>query len=86
MYVNHSVGGDDAVWATPYVVPGATTALTSDDISSIVHFGSRIGVMWSDQNDGRFHFAVHEDGAPDQRVDRPRSSRSTAWPRMTTST
>ena len=65
VYVNHSVGGNDAVWATPYVLPGATTQLTSDDISSIVHFGSRIGVMWSDQNDGRFHFAVHEDGAPD---------------------
>jgi hypothetical protein len=66
VYVNHSVGGDDAVWATPYVVPGANTALTTDDISSIVHFGgSRIGVMWSDQNDGNFHFAVHQDGAPD---------------------
>jgi hypothetical protein len=66
VYVSHSVGGDDAVWATPYVVPGANTALTTDDISSIVHFGgSRIGVMWSDQNDGNFHFAVHQDGAPD---------------------
>jgi hypothetical protein len=67
VYVNHSVGGDDAVWATPYVLPGADTALTTDDISAIVHFGgSRIGVMWSDQNDRNFHFAVHEDGAPDR--------------------
>jgi hypothetical protein len=66
VYVNHSVGGNDAVWGTPYVLPGATTGLTSDDISSIVHFGSRIGVMWSDQNDGRFHFAMHDDGAPDR--------------------
>jgi hypothetical protein len=67
VYVNHSVGGDDAVWATPYVVPGADTALTTDDISSIVHFGgSRIGVMWNDQNDGNFRFAVHEDGAPER--------------------
>ena len=65
VYVNHSVGGDDAVWGTPYVVPGAG-ALTTDDISSIVHVGgSRIGVMWSDQNDGNFHFAVHQDGATD---------------------
>jgi hypothetical protein len=65
-YVNHSTGGDDAVWGTPYVVPGANTALTTDDIASIVHFGgNRIGVMWSDQNDGAFHFAVHQDGAPE---------------------
>jgi hypothetical protein len=64
VYVNHSVASDDA-WGTPYVVPGAA-ALTTDDISSIVHFGgSSIGVMWSDQNDGSFHFAVHQDGAPD---------------------
>jgi hypothetical protein len=66
VYVNHSVGGDDAVWATPSVLPGANTALTSDDIASIIHFGTSIGVMWSDQNDRSFHFAVHLDGAPDQ--------------------
>jgi hypothetical protein len=66
VYVNHSVAGDGAVWATPYVLPGANSALTSDDISSIIHFGRSIGVMWSDQNDRRFHFAVHQDGAPDQ--------------------
>jgi hypothetical protein len=66
VYVNHSVGGNDAVWAAPYILPGADTALTKDDISSLIHFGgARIGVMWSDQTDHRFHFAVHEDGAPD---------------------
>jgi hypothetical protein len=66
VYVNHSVGGNDAVWGSPYVVPGAGTALTSDDISSVVHFdGTKIGVMWSNQVDHRFHFAVHGDGASD---------------------
>jgi hypothetical protein len=65
VYVNHSVGGNDAVWGKPYVVPGAGKALTSDDISSVIHFGAQIGVMWSNQVDPAFHFAVHADGASD---------------------
>jgi hypothetical protein len=66
VYVNHSVGGNDAVWGRPYVVPGGGTALRSDDISSVIHFGgTNIGVMWSNQVDHRFHFAVHSDGASD---------------------
>jgi hypothetical protein len=66
VYVNHSVGGNDALWGRPYVVPGAGTALSSDDISSVIHFGgTKIGVMWSNQVDHAFHFAVHGDGASD---------------------
>jgi hypothetical protein len=65
VYVNHTVGGNDAAWGTPYVVPGAGTALTSDDISSLIHFGHMIGVMWSNQADHNFYFAVHDDGAGD---------------------
>jgi hypothetical protein len=66
VYVNHSVGGNDALWGRPYVVPGAGTALTSDDISSVIHFGgTKIGVMWSNQVDHSFSFAVHVDGASD---------------------
>jgi hypothetical protein len=66
VYVNHSVGGDDALWGKPYVVPGAGTELSSDDISSVIHFGgTKIGVMWSNQLDHSFHFAVHGDGASD---------------------
>jgi hypothetical protein len=63
VYVNHSAGGD-ATWTKPYVVPGSGT-LDRDDISSLIHFGGSIGVMWSDQRDGRFHFAAHPDGAAD---------------------
>lgn len=66
VYVNHSVGRNDALWGRPYVVPGAATTLTSDDISSVIHFGgTKIGVMWSNQVDHAFHFAVHGDGASD---------------------
>jgi trimeric autotransporter adhesin len=68
VYVNHSTG-NDASWGTPYIVPGAGTTLTSDDISSLIHFDAnnvgQIGVMWSNQSDGKFYFALHADGAGD---------------------
>ncbi|HEX8854981.1 MAG TPA: hypothetical protein VF752_05220 [Thermoleophilaceae bacterium] len=66
VYVNHTLGGNDAAWGTPYVVPGPGTTLTSDDISSVIHFGgNKIGVMWSNQADHNFYFSVHADGAGD---------------------
>jgi PKD repeat protein len=64
--VNHSVGGNDASWGTPFVVPGAGTSVSSDDISSLVHFaGNKIGVMWSNQADQHVYFSVHVDGTGD---------------------
>jgi hypothetical protein len=64
VYVNRTHGSDTA-WGTPYVVPG-TSGVDNDDISSLVHFGGdRIGVMWSDQTDFRFYFAIHADGTGD---------------------
>jgi trimeric autotransporter adhesin len=66
VYVNHTVGGNDAAWGSPYVVPGPGTSLTSDDISSLIHFGGdKIGVMWSNQTDHKFYFSDHTDGASD---------------------
>lgn len=41
--------------------------VSPDDISSVVHFGSNIGVMWSDTrdvNDDKIMFAIHKDGDP----------------------
>jgi hemolysin type calcium-binding protein len=66
VFVNHTVGGNDARWGTPFIVPGPATSLTGDDISSVVHFGRAIGVMWSDEADHHVHFAVHADGAGDR--------------------
>jgi PKD repeat protein len=63
VYVNRTNGTDNA-WGTPYVIPGST-AVDSDDISSLIAFGGRIGVMWSNQAGGRMEFAVHQDGAAD---------------------
>jgi len=69
-YVAHTVGGNDANWSTPYVVPGAGTTLDQDDISSLVPFGgNKIGVMWSNQIAQRFYFSVHGDGAGDTAAD-----------------
>jgi hypothetical protein len=65
VYVNHTVAGD-AAWGRPYIVPGTGTTLTSDDISSVIHFGAnKIGVMWSNQVDHHFYFSVHGDGSDD---------------------
>ena len=53
-------------WITPYVVPvpGAND-LSSDDISAVVAFDGKIGILWGNQNKNAYYFAVHTDGAPD---------------------
>lgn len=66
VYVNRSTSADGATWGTPFVLPVAGTSVTGDDISAVVRFDSnKIGVMWSNQNDGTFYFATHNDGDPD---------------------
>ena len=52
-------------WGAPFRVPGSRT-VGYDDISSIVAFGKKVGVLWSDSNNGdgnRFRFATHRDRA-----------------------
>jgi hypothetical protein len=61
VYVNHTTT-DDTSWATPFALPGQGRNVTADDIASLIAFGhSRIGVIWSNQADGSFRFAVHVD-------------------------
>lgn len=64
-YVSRT-NGSDQEWITPYVLPvqGANN-LTDQDISAVVAFNGKIGVMWSNQNDDAMYFAIHQDGAPD---------------------
>lgn len=71
VWVNHSVGGNDAVWGTPYVIPvGAAATAYSDDVASIVAYQGHIGVMWSNQSSAvKMYFAVHEDGGGDSAAD-----------------
>jgi PKD repeat protein len=63
VYVNRTLE-DDRTWGVPFVlpVPGASD-LDPDDISSVVAFSGRVGVMWSNQRDSAMYFATHTDGA-----------------------
>jgi hypothetical protein len=73
VYVTHSNGSDNS-WSTPVVLPLARAASVSgNDVSSIVRFGNKIGVLFSDQvpDPGPAtsmtgdYFAVHVDGQAD---------------------
>lgn len=65
LYITHT-STDDLSWITPYTPPvtGATN-LAEDDISTLVAFNSKMGVMWSNQNEDSVYFISHNDGAPD---------------------
>jgi chitodextrinase len=56
---------NDLTWTAPFVPPVPATTVSSDDISSLLSFDGKIGVMWSNQATDEFRFAVHMDGAPD---------------------
>ena len=56
---------DDLTWGTPFQIPVQNGNVNSDDISAIVAFGNRIGVLWSNQNEEAMYFATHVDGDPD---------------------
>ncbi len=65
VHVSHTTT-DDRTWLTPYVLPLPQAAdIDADDISTIVAFESRIGVMWSDQEAQATYFATHSDGSPE---------------------
>ncbi len=64
VYVNCSQG-DDSAWGTPFAVPVQGANLDGDDISTLIAFDGKIGVMWSNQNDLKVYFAAHLDGDPD---------------------
>ncbi len=59
----HTLGSDE-LWSTPAILPGSASDFDSDDICSVIHFGDRIGVLWSDQVQDSFFFSTHLDGAP----------------------
>lgn len=67
VWVNRTMG-DDRTWGEPFRLPVAdATGLTPDDVSSIVAFGDKVGVMWSNQNSWRMNFSVHEAGEPNDK-------------------
>jgi hypothetical protein len=65
VYVTHSTT-NDSTWITPYIIPVTSAdTLSSDDISALVAYNGRIGVMWSNQNADTMFFATHVDGTAD---------------------
>ncbi len=61
VYVSHTTTSDTA-WTTPYALPVSGAAkLSSEDLSAIVAFNGKIGVMWSHQYSAMY-FATHLDG------------------------
>ncbi|MGH8894603.1 MAG: hypothetical protein ACRDWY_15060 [Actinomycetes bacterium] len=53
-------------WTAGYQPAVPDVVIQGDDISSVIAFGGKIGVMWSDQGSDAFRMAVHTDGAGDQ--------------------
>ncbi|MCZ3388533.1 MAG: Ig-like domain-containing protein [Actinomycetia bacterium] len=65
VWVSHTTISD-AAWRTPFRIPGyETDGVAADDISALVSLGGKIGVFWSDQQSGKFKFALHVDTDPD---------------------
>jgi hypothetical protein len=77
VFVTHTSGKDDSSWVKPFVLPLRGTTVSSDDVSGIVAFDSKIGLMWGNQYDesgkSGYYFAIHLDGEPDDtwRQDNP---------------
>jgi PKD repeat protein len=61
VYVN-STATDGKTWGTPFALPiSGASGLSTDDISALIAFGGKVGVMWSNQNASAMYFAVHHD-------------------------
>ena len=65
VYVTASTPGG-GTWTTPFVLPVAGSSTGADDISALVSFAGKIGVMWSNQKStpAAMYFAVHNDVDP----------------------
>lgn len=63
--IAHSTTGATA-WTAPYDLAVAHAGnLGTDEISTLVAFKGRTGVLWGNEADGTLNFAAHVDGAPD---------------------
>lgn len=80
VYVAHTQE-DQTSWTTPYLLPvlGAID-LALDDISTLVAYNGKIGVLWSNQNTGDVNFAYHIDGTGDDASDWFSNPAVSGWP------
>jgi hypothetical protein len=69
VYVTHTLGSDASNWIEPFIPSLEGTTVSIDDISGIVAFGSKIGLMWGNRYDesgkSSYYFATHTEGEPD---------------------
>jgi hypothetical protein len=64
-WVTHSTT-DTRTFAAPFVVPvPGADGVTADDMSTLVAYDGRIGVLWSNESTWCMCFAIHDDAAPD---------------------
>ena len=64
VWVSHTTI-DDQTWSTPTQPAVGDTTISADDISGLISFKGKIGIMYSDEGDQKFSFAVHQDTDPD---------------------
>lgn len=70
--VKYVTSADGTTWSAPATLPGpeaGSGALTNDDVSTIVAYNGKVGIMWSAQQPNgfgttSFYLASHTDGAP----------------------
>lgn len=62
VYAAYSTSADHTAWQLPGVI--LRSGLNDDDVASVIKFGSRVGVFWSDQNRWEFGFRTHLDSDP----------------------
>ena len=63
-----TTGTNDLLWGTPFELPFPEAVnLLIDDISSIISYNGRVGIMWANQatTPKQMHFAAHVDGTGD---------------------
>ncbi len=64
VWVTHTTT-DDQTWTTPTQPQVGDTTISADDLSGLISFQGKIGLMYSDEESEKFSFAVHKDGDPD---------------------
>jgi len=66
VYISHSNGAEFETWIPPYILPIVEADdLAADDISTLIAYNGKVGVLWSNQITQAFHFAYHVDGTGD---------------------
>lgn len=60
VWLNRAAG--DGAWGEPFPLPGAGESIA--DVSAVVAYGGRIGVVWTSQADGTVTLASHADDEP----------------------